>query len=660
MSTFPETLQIAVQHHQAGQLAQAEQIYRQILRAEPRHAQAMHLLGVVALQTGRPEAAIELISAAIGLDPRQAIFYTNLGEAYRACGRHEHAKASYQQAIALQPQLPQAHFNLALVHHAQGQTEATRQCVERAIFLKPDYSEAHNLLGNLLRGRADRAGAEASYEHALAFNPNNSEALLNQASLLVEQSQFDRADNLLQRALLLKPSSAELHRHLGNLKASQQDWPAAVAWYEESLRLDPNAAETEFRLAIALRALGDVEAAVPHFQSAAQLQPNNAEVHFNLAISLASTGLKDEAFAAYEQALRADPSHRQAILNLAAILQERGKYRELLPHYDQALRLAPDDPAVRFNRSLVLLKLGDFERGWIDYEARLNLPGFRIHSRSQPLWDGSDLGDRRLLIYEEQGLGDTLQFVRYLRLVEDRKIQPIVLVQPQLVPLLKASGYAGLVAGGERLPPFDCQIPLMSLPRFFSTTLANVPADVPYVRPNHELVDLWRQRLQGFDGFKIGIHWQGKPTYLGDAHRSIPLAAFEPLARAPNVQLVSLQKGTGQEQLAKLEGRFSVIDLGEEVDRTGGAFMDTAAIMKNLDLVITSDTATAHLAGALGVPVWVALAARSDWRFLADRDDSPWYPTMRLFRQATLGDWPPVFERIAAELERLSQSQESS
>jgi hypothetical protein len=311
---------------------------------------------------------------------------------------------------------------------------------------------------------------------------------------------------------------------------------------------------------------------------------------------------------------------------------------------------------VRFNRSLVLLKLGDFERGWVDYESRLKLPGFRIHSRSQPLWDGSDLGDRRLLIYEEQGLGDTLQFIRYMRLVEQRNIQPIVLVQPQLVPLLKQSGYSGLVASGERLPPFDCQIPLMSLPRFFGTTLANIPADVPYVRASPELVDLWYQRLQGINGFRVGIHWQGKPTYIGDAHRSIPLTAFEPLAHVPNVKLISLQKGAGQEQLAKLEGRFSVIDLGEEVDRTGGAFMDTAAIMKNLDLVITSDTATIHLAGALGVPVWVALAARSDWRFLADRDDNPWYPTMRLFRQPTLGDWPSVFERLAAELKREAQA----
>jgi len=656
MSTIPQSLQTAVRHHQAGRLAEAEQIYRKILQAEPQHAQAMHLLGVVALQSGRSESAIELISAAITLDAQQAVFHTNLGEAYRACGKLEQAKTCYQQAIHLQPRLAQPHFNLALTHHALGQTEAARQCAELAISLKPDYSEAHNLLGNVLRAQTDRVGAEACYERALLCNPNNGEALLNQVSLLVEQAEFDRAANYLERALSLRPHSSELHRHFGNLKVSQQDWPAAITWYEQSLRLDPNSAETEFRLGIALRSQGEVNAAIPHFQRAAQLQPNHAGAHFSLAISLESAGLIDEAFAAYEQALRVDPTYLQAILNLAAILQQRGQYQEVLTYYDQALRLAPNDAAVRFNRSLVLLKLGDFERGWVDYESRLNLPGFRIQSRSQPLWDGSDLGDRRLLVYEEQGFGDTLQFIRYLRLFEARGIQPIVLVQPQLVPLLKQSGFTGLVAGGERLPPFDCQIPLMSLPRFFGTTLANIPAEVPYVHPSPQLVDSWRERLQKIDGFKVGIHWQGKPTYIGDTHRSIPLLAFEPLARVANVRLISLQKNIGREQLGQLDGRFSVVDLGDEVDQTGNAFMDTAAIMKNLDLVITSDTATTHLAGALGVPVWVALAARSDWRFLADRDDNPWYPTMQLFRQTRQGDWPSVFERMAAELQRRSQS----
>ena len=318
------------------------------------------------------------------------------------------------------------------------------------------------------------------------------------------------------------------------------------------------------------------------------------------------------------------------------------------------------------------LTRGDFERGWPSYEWRWNQPDSIGRSFTQPFWDGSPLGGRTILLHAELGLGDTIQFIRYVPLVKERGGSVIVECQSALMKLIaSAAGIDQLVARGLPLPPFKVQAPLLSLPRIFKTTLDAIPAEVPYLHPDAALVDYWRRELRTSDktpadlgpSFKIGIAWQGNPKYGHDQQRSIAFTHFARLAGVNGIQLISLQKGFGSEQLqcshhasrddgesAKPSTTAKVIDLGRRLDETSGAFMDTAAVMVNLDLVITSDTAVAHLAGALGVRVWVALPFIPDWRWLLERQDSPWYPTMRLFRQRRLGDWADVFHRIALEL----------
>jgi hypothetical protein len=271
-----------------------------------------------------------------------------------------------------------------------------------------------------------------------------------------------------------------------------------------------------------------------------------------------------------------------------------------------------------------------------------------------PKWDGSPLDGRTLLIHSEQGLGDTMQFIRYVKLIEPHGGKIVVAAQPELIALLKQSGYSGLVAQGSPLPAFDVHLPLMSLPRVFGTDLNSVPCDVPYLAADPERILSWREKLGQVPGYKVGISWQGNKKYPGDRFRSIAVEHFAPLARVPAVRLFSLQKGPGSEQLAAVADRFGVVDLGPSLDNGGGAFLDTAAVMKSLDLIVTSDSAVAHLAGALGVPVWMPLPRVCDWRWLVERSDSPWYPTMRLFRQSTLGEWGPVFATIGAELARLA------
>jgi ADP-heptose:LPS heptosyltransferase len=305
------------------------------------------------------------------------------------------------------------------------------------------------------------------------------------------------------------------------------------------------------------------------------------------------------------------------------------------------------------------LQLGAFEEGWAEYEWRWRRPGHGPRRLPQPAWDGSDLAGKRLLIYCEQGLGDVLQFIRYAAVVQRAGASVVLECPGALVSLLRrCPGIDELVAETRPLPNFDVHAALLSLPHLLGTTLATVPAEVPYLAANPERVERWREELAGVDGFRIGIAWQGNPRHPRDRHRSFPLSQFEGLARQEGVRLISLQKGAGAEQAAALQGRFPVVDLPSEPDMAEAAFEDTAAIMQHLDLVISADTAIAHLAGALGVPVWVVLSAITDWRWLRGRDDSPWYPSMRLFRQKTLGDWEGVFERIAREVARLQQGAE--
>jgi hypothetical protein len=255
----------------------------------------------------------------------------------------------------------------------------------------------------------------------------------------------------------------------------------------------------------------------------------------------------------------------------------------------------------------------------------------------------------------EQGLGDMLQFIRYAALVKECGGTVIVECPRFLIPLFsKCRGIDRLVAEGDPLPEFDVQAPLMGLPRLFKTTLETVPATVPYLCADSALVEKWRQKLASIDSFKIGIAWQGNPHHHWDRHRSFPLAEFAALARLPSIRLVSLQKGAGGEQLKSVD--FEVIDFSDELDKESGAFMDSAAIIKNLDLVITVDSAIAHLAGALGAPVWLALAAIVDWRWMLKREDSPWYPTMRLFRQIQLGNWSSPFQRMVEAISKLSRA----
>ena len=444
--------------------------------------------------------------------------------------------------------------------------------------------------------------------------------------------------------------------NLGLAQSRRGDLAAALASLQRAVTASPEHARAHYHIGNLLRKQNHWEGAVESYQRAAVLNPGHAQAHNNLGNVLHEMGRLEEAKASLKQAIAAQSDYAEAHYNLGMVLEDEGELTEALEYYNLALLADPKYAMAQFNRATTLLLMGAWHEGWLAYEWRWRTSLKRV-TFEQPLWTGQPLTGKRVLLCAEQGLGDTLQFVRFASLVKQRCEQVIVMAQDPLRRMLASCPDVDDVVGpGDESPSFDVHAPLMSLPGVLDTTVETIPADVPYLHPDSGLVNRWRDRLAMGDGFRVGIGWQGNPTYRGDRYRSMALKHFVRMAPVAGVHWISLQKGPGKEQLTDLireneHPDMRILDLGDDVDEEAGAFMDTAAIMKCLDLVITSDSAIAHLAGALAVPVWVALPFMPDWRWLLDREDSPWYPTMRLFRQKTPGDWEAVFSEIRKSLE---------
>ena len=489
------------------------------------------------------------------------------------------------------------------------------------------------------------------------MQPDDPEAHCNLGLALASQAKLDAAVTHFRQALRLNSKYAEAHNNLGTALRSQRKQEEAIKCFRQALRCSPAFADAHYNLGNALKDMAQWDEAADQYRQALRLKPGSANAHNNLAIVLQNQDRLLDAASHYREALKLNPRHAEATRNLGTILQNDGKLEDALALYQQAIGIRPDFTEAHHDLAMLWLLQGKFDKGWAEYESRRMLPQSGRRRFPQPLWDGSDLGGRTILLHAEQGLGDTLHFIRYTRLVKQHGGQVVVECQPPLERLLtKVAGIDLLVPRGATLPSFDVHAPLLSLPNIFKTAIGTILNDVPYLHADDKLVEAWRGELNASrQTFRVGIAWQGNAAFRGDKRRSIALASFAPLSMVPGVSLISLQKGPGTAQLTALGKQFPVVDLGSGVDETAGAFMDTAAIMKHLDLVICSDSAIAHLAGGLGVPVWVALPTVPDWRWLLEREDSPWYPTMRLFRQKELGCWENVFERMADELKQINQ-----
>ena len=539
--------------------------------------------------------------------------------AYHQAGQLHPAEQIYRRILDVDPTNIHALHLLGVIAYQAGHPAAAVEHITQAIRLNPQVADFHNNLGTAYEALKRSDEAAQSYRRALQLNPKLADAHSNLGLILIDQGKTDEAEACFRQAVQLRPNYVEAYNNLGMTLHDQGKSAEAEACYRQALALKPDYAEALSNLGLALKNQGELEEAVACCRRAIEILPNFSQAYDNLGIALQNLRRLDEAMTAY----------------------------------NKALEINPDSAMAHWNRGLLRLLMGQFEQGWPEYEWRWQTrnPLAVQRSFSQPAWDGQPNPDATILLHSEQGLGDTIQFVRYASLVKSRVGRVILECQPPLARLLaNCPGVDQLIARGTELPAFDAYAPLLSVPRLLGTTIENIPADVPYLSAAADLVEQWRERIGQYGGFRVGISWQGTPTYSADRFRSIPLAQFAPLSEVAGVRLISLQKGVGAEQLAGIGDRFAVIDLTSELDEASGPFMDTAALMQSLDLVITSDTAVAHLAGALGVPVWVALPFVPDWRWLLDRDDSPWYPTMRLFRQTARGDWAGVFQAIQAAL----------
>jgi thioredoxin-like negative regulator of GroEL len=429
------------------------------------------------------------------------------------------------------------------------------------------------------------------------------------------------------------------HHQAGRLVQAEQ-------LYREVLQQQPNHVEALHRLGVIASQIGKHEKAIPFYQKVLTLVPNFAEAHFNLASALQNQDRIEEAIAHYQQGLALQPNYPEVHLNLGAAFKAQGRLEKAIAHYQQAITLKPNYPKAHYNLALALLQHGDLPQGFAEYEWRWQLPHNPPRDFSQPLWDGLDLQGRRILIHAEQGLGDTIQFIRYAPLVAQRGGYVIAECQAPLVQLLATvPGINQLVTQGATLPHFDVHAPLLSLPHLFGTTLETIPAQFPYISPPES--DKLKLEVPPGTTLKVGIAWAGSPKNPNNRHRSLDVSYFLALLDIPGVAFYSLQKEPPAAELTQLGDRKEQVqDLSKQLQD----FTDTAEIVEQLDLVITVDTSIAHLAGALGKSVWVLLNFDPDWRWLIGREDSPWYPSVRLFRQESPGNWHNVFVQVAQSL----------
>lgn len=588
MVTLSQALLIALDHHQAGRVAEAEDLYRRILNADPDHADAMDLLGVLAAQTGRLIQAGRILRLAVALRPDGAGGLSNLAGVEQSAGAPDSAVRLYGRALRLMPTLADAHASRAGALRRLGRVQA----------------------------------ALSATACALALEPGHADALANRAAALLSGADAVGAERCARRSLRLNARSAVAQATLAAALAAQRRWAEAETAARGSLAIDRDTGEAWEVLGAVLAKLGRFPESLDAFAVAGRLRPT-ASLHAARGTALIAMARPAEAAADFTRALA-----------------ER-----------------PQDAGLHWNLGFACLMAGDYARGWPEFDWRRHddraEPPWRRFA--QPTWRGEPLNGRTILLYAEQGLGDTLQFLRYVPLVAARGGRVVLEVQRPLLPLLApmpgVEGAAQVIARGDPLPPFDLECPLMSLPRAFATALDGVPADIPYLRPDPRRVARWRDRLGPHGAIRVGLVWAGNPRFPADGERSPKLAGLRRLLDVPGCRFYGLQMGPGRADLADAVLPGSFTDLGDEITD----FADTAAIMANLDLVVSSCTGPAHLAGALGVPLWLALPFSPDWRWLTGRDDSPWYPTARLFRQPSPGDWPSVAGRMAAELAALAQ-----
>lgn len=642
-----------------GRLSEAAILFRQILTLDAGDIESWLMLGAIEAESGDVAASLRCCEAVISIDPNNVEALVMKGRLLLAKGEIASAQAALEEALKIDPSDGEAWDVLAGVYLKLNLFHEAVRCGREAIRFQPLVPDGYINLGSALAGAGqldeasrmclaatrldgrnglawgslalvwERSGnwieAKRAYNNMLQLLPGYVSGLVGLARVHLEMEEWDDAEKVLNSALKVCATDAEVFRNFGRLYSNRNDLVQAEQCFRQAIRI-----------------ASDNISALIDFGNFLQNQQRFAE-----------------AETCYELALQTNKELPDAYFNLGVCKQRQGSYPDAQLCFDQAINYRNDFIEAHWYQAFVCLLVGDFARGWNEYEWRLKQKQNIQRPFGRPIWDGSSLVGRTILIHDEQGYGDTFQFVRYLPLVKAMGGRIVFECHSKLGAILKGcDGYDELIerSSYEQVPEgeFDTQIHLLSLPRIFQSQSGTIPNKVPYIKVNGDLIARWRERISNDTNFKIGIAWAGSANHTNELNRSCPLKAFQAIADMAGVSLYSLQKGLGTELEDFPSAEVGLIRIDKELDLTE-RFVDTAALMVNLDLVITIDTSIAHLAGGLGCPVWTLLCASPDWRWLAEGAKSEWYPTMRLFRQTHPGNWDDVMSEVKSALTKLIQ-----
>lgn len=704
----------AVAFHRNGHLPQACQFYETILSRQADHVDTLHMLGVARIQMGFPAEGVPLIERALQIAGPDGFMLSNLGNGLNKLGRHAEAVEVFTQALRIAPSAPETLNNLGIALASDGDHQQALIRFDEAVRIRPIFPECHNNRASSLRALGQAQAAIASCRQALRQRPNYAEALnnlgmsllsmgcddealqqfnaaikqqpdflkalANRATIHRQRREYTLALEDYTRMLVLRPDQSDAHNGAGLARLELGQAEAALTHFDAALSLAPRNPALLSNRGNALRALQRIQEAIASFEQALEYAPQHADAlnnlanllltsgqvrralelteqlcriapampegHNNRGLAFAALGYAERAIAAFNEALKLRPGYASALCNRGRVLETLGRYGEALTDFDTAVTIQPDHVNARWNRALGALRLGRHAEAWADYEARWQLPGQSCPQLPMPRWQGEALNGRSILVWAEQGLGDTIQFCRYVPMLAARGARVFLQVPEPLTQLMRTLSLTTAVFGQcSDLPLTDFHCPIMSLPGFFGTHAGNIPATIPYLAATAEKLAEWQNRLAAPGTRRIGIACSGNARFAEDHDRSIPLRMFSSLM-LPGTRWYLLQPECRPEDVDCLQTHPQIVDLRGQLRD----FSDTAAVLAQMDLVISVDTAVAHLAGAMRRPLWLLLPRTTDWRWQIDRCDSPWYPGARLFRQTRSGDWTSVVASLETEL----------
>jgi tetratricopeptide (TPR) repeat protein len=646
---FADKFGRAVKAQRMGNLDKARGLVLELLAVNVRHVESLHLLGVIEYQCKHLEVAAKMFQRAIAVNSRNPVYHCDLGKIWMDMGRLEEAAAEFDQALKLRPDFADGHHSLGNLHSAKGEFEQAVSCYLRALKSTPCDANLCTNLGNAYLHQGKVEVALKMYGHALRFDSGNLDAHLNMGTAYLSQNEWEKALECYEKALKIQPRHALTLYNIGVCYQKRKMYDEAQSAYEKALEVEPDSNTVCLNLIAVLRLKKDVETSEKYCRQLIARNPKHAEAHCGIADLYFDQHRYELAIEYYRKALELRPEYAEAYSNLGCVYSNMGAMAEAEQCYEKALALDPDHVNAHCNMAFLLLTRGDYEKGLYHHEWRYRHQSGAVPRFPGPQWDGRALHGERVLLYGEQGIGDSLQFLRYLPMVSAAGATVLLAVQAPLRRLVEElDGIEERFYNGDALSEYDYQCALLSLPLAFHTTPETIPAAVPYLKIPAEA----QQTADALDwpatGLRVGLVWSGNPNHTNDHNRSIPLRDLAPLWQLEGVNFFSLQMGAGTAQLDEAPGPLT--------DLTTGItdFADTAARMARLDLVIAVDTSVAHLAGALGLPVWVLLPNVPDWRWFYERTDSPWYPSMRLFRQPEVGDWATVANNLRNALAALA------